>query len=117
MQPTAQISIACGKISSSNDTVFANCTDFGVHLEGQHNFRGAVPACRHILGHQPDLLPRRHARLHTPGQTEVTNFEIAVGIQEKVSRFKVTVNNISAVDRFEGTECLVYEILLSWSIK
>ena len=52
MHPTAQISMAFrgGEIEQYK-VKKESSVDLGVHLEGKHNFGGAVPTCCNIFGH------------------------------------------------------------------
>jgi hypothetical protein len=36
--------------------------------------------------------------LETPGETKVTDFELAVGVDEEVSRFEIAVEDVGRVD-------------------
>ena len=86
-------------------------TDLGVHFERKHNFRCAIPPCRDILGHDANFFPRRDRGLDGPGQAEVGHFEVAIGIEKKVGRLQVAMDDVGAMDRFEGAQDLVDEVL------
>ena len=41
----------------------------------------------------------------------ITYFEIAVGIEQKIGRFEITVQNVGRMEGFEGSEGLIDEVL------
>jgi hypothetical protein len=43
------------------------------------------------------------------GETEITYLELAIGIDEKITRFKIAMQDIRRMDVFETTKCLVKE--------
>ena len=73
-------------------------TNFCVHLEGQHDLGSAVPPSGDVLRHQTDFFPGGDAGLHAASQAKVTNLQVTIGIEKKVSRFEVTVDDVGAVD-------------------
>jgi hypothetical protein len=83
----------------------------GVHLERQHDLGCTVPTGSHIFRHDANLLACGDAGLDASGQSEVANLEIAVGIEKQVGGFQVAMDNVGAVNRFEGAQSLVNEIL------
>ena len=86
-------------------------THLGVHLEGQHDLWGAVPAGSDVFRHNTNFLACGDAGLDASSQPEVADLEVAVGIEEEVSRLQVTMNNIGTVDGLQGPESLINEIL------
>lgn len=76
----------------------------GIHLERKHDFRCTVPPRSHVLRHQPSrLLPiRRNGVLHAPREPEIAYFEIAVGVQEEIGGFEISVDDVCAVYGFES---------------
>ena len=86
-------------------------THLRVHLERQHDFRRAVPPGGDVLSHQPGFLPFCGGSLDTTGQTKVTHFEVAVGIEQKVGRFQIPMDDVRAVDGLERPEDLINEVL------
>ena len=77
-------------------------------LKSEHNFRRPIPPRRHILGHKPGIILRG---ISTPCQSKVTDFEIAVGIEQQVGGFQVTVEDVGRMHCLEGAEGLVNEVL------
>lgn len=75
-----------------------------VGLTRAHDFRGTVPASYDVLGEVLLLL-------ETTSKTEIADLEVAVGVEEKVGRFEVTVDDVSGVDVLQTTENLVNEVL------
>jgi hypothetical protein len=53
----------------------------GVLLEGQHDLGGSVPSSRDIFRHETGVILCTGRR---SGESEITDFEIAVGIQKQV---------------------------------
>jgi len=82
-------------------------TGFGVALEAQHDLRCPIPSCRDILGHVAGVL--LWIDREATGETEVTNLELAVGIDEEVARLQITVQHVGGVDVLETAEDLVNE--------
>ena len=86
-----------------------NVDRLGILVTRQHDLRGAVPPCHHILGQQ-----QRIARLadhllvaqHAPGKAEVANLEVAVGIDEQVRRLEVAVQDVGRMDVLEDNTSL-----------
>jgi hypothetical protein len=79
-------------------------------LEGEHNFRCSVPAGCDIFRHVPGVL---FGIIAVPScETEVADFELAVGVDEEVTGFQVPVEDIGGVDVFHATEDLVDEGLV-----
>lgn len=71
----------------------------------QDDFRSSVPPGHHVLGEGGSGL------LVTSGQTEVTNLEIAVFVEEQVAWLQISVNDVGAVDIEAASEQLVHEVL------
>ncbi len=72
---------------------------FGVFLKREHNFRRAVPSCRDVFGHEAGVVLDVGCGA---SETEVADFEIAVGVEEEVRGFQVAVQDVGAVHGFEG---------------
>lgn len=65
--------------------------------KAQHDFRSAIPARRNILGHET-LVPSRLGG-STPGreatsETKVTDLELAISIDEQISRLEIAVKDV-----------------------
>lgn len=86
-------------------------TYFGIHLEGQHDLRSAIPSGSDILGHDTNFLSGGNASFDATCEAEVANLEIAVGIEQEVGRFKVPMDNVGAMDGLERSEGLVDKVL------
>lgn len=82
-------------------------TCFGIALEAQHDLRRAVPSRCDVLGHVACVLLR--VNRESTSQTEVTNLEFAVGIDQQVAGFQITVQNVRRVNILETTENLIDE--------
>jgi len=69
--------------------------------------------CEHDLG--STIVSGGHVSRHlwvlNSGQTEVTDFEIAIFVDQNVGRLEVSVNDARTVDVFKTSEDLVQEIL------
>jgi len=64
-------------------------TRFGVVLEAQHDLGRAIPSSRDILGHVASILLR--VDREASGEAKVANLELAVGIDEQVTRLEITM--------------------------
>ena len=82
-------------------------TSFGVALEAQHNLWCSVPSSRDVLGHVASILLRVDGE--TSRQTEIANLELAVGINEQVTRLQISVKHVGGVDILETAKNLVDE--------
>lgn len=57
------------------------------------------------------VLAARESSFDTAGETKVTDFKVTIGVQEKIGRLKITVNDISTMDSLQSTKSLVDEVL------
>lgn len=80
----------------------------GIFLEGQHDLRRTIPASRHVFRHEAGVVVSGRGRAR---QTEVTDLEVAVGIEKQVRRLQVTVKHVGRVHRLEGAQGLVDKVL------
>ena len=85
--------------------VRSSLTGFGVTLEGEHNLGGAIPTGRNVLSHVPSILLWIDAE--PSRQAEIGNLELAVGVDQQVSRLQVTVQDVCTVDVFQTAQNLV----------
>lgn len=69
----------------------------GVLLEGQHDFWGAVPSRRHVFRHEPCFSAGWLGGLDGSRETEIADFEIAVGVEEEVGGFEIAVDDIGGM--------------------
>lgn len=110
MQPTDQTSTVdvglAGTAWVANYGVALH-TCFGIALEAQHDLRRTVPSSCDVFGHVACILLRIDRE--TTSQAKVTNLELAVGIDQQVTGFEITVQDIGRVDVLETTEDLVDE--------
>jgi len=83
----------------------------GVLLECQHDFGCTVPTSGDVFGHETGFGSRGFRRLDRASKAEITDLEITVGIEQQVGGFEVSMYNISGVQRLEGTQGLVDEVL------
>ena len=108
MQPTDQTSTeSC--VRGFSFMKYNDCapTGFGVALEGKHDLRSSVPSCCNVFSHVACIFFRVDAE--TSGQTEIANLKLAVGVNEQVTRLKITMQDVGAVNVFQATENLVDE--------
>lgn len=96
-----------GKDATDGPYIYGLC----VHLKREHDLGCAVPSCCYIFSHQTDFFAWRNARFDTTSKPKIANFEIAVGIQEEIGRFQISMDNICGVNGFKSTKSLVDEIL------
>jgi hypothetical protein len=80
----------------------------GVFLEGKHDLGGTVPARGNVFGHEARVILLRGGG---SSEAEVAHFKIAVGIQKKVGRFQVAVEDVGRMHGLESAEGLVDEVL------
>ncbi|SRR5258707_5709233 len=65
----------------------------------QHDFRGAIPARCYVFGHEPTLMRISLGwSLEASCKAKITNFELAVSIDEQISGLKISVDNVSRMD-------------------
>jgi len=64
-----------------------------VLLSVEDDLRGTLPACDHLLGHKIVLL----RRVPTPAQAKVADLEIALFIEQQISRLQVSVDDVATV--------------------
>jgi hypothetical protein len=76
-------------------------------LKAKHDLRRSVPARRNIFCHVSRILFRiiREASR----ETEVTDLELAVGVDQKVTGLQVSMEDVGGVDILETAEDLVDE--------
>lgn len=82
-------------------------TCFGIALEAQHDLRRTVPSGCDVLGHVTCVL--LWVNRETTSQAEVTNLELAVGIDQQVTGFEIAVQDVGRVDVLKTAEDLVDE--------
>lgn len=80
-------------------------TGFGIALEAQHNLRGTVPSRGYVFRHISGVLLR--VDRETTGQTEITNLELAVCVDQQVSGFQITMQDVCGVDVLQSAKDLV----------
>jgi hypothetical protein len=76
-------------------------------LERKHDLRGSVPSRCNIFSHVACIFFRVDAE--TSGQTKIADLKLAVGVNEQVTRLKITMQDVGAVDVLQATENLVDE--------
>lgn len=82
-------------------------TSLGVALEAQHNLGRTVPSGGDIFRHVSGVFLRVDGE--ATGEAKVANLELAVGVDEQVAGFQVSVQNIGRVNVLEAAEDLVDE--------
>ena len=80
----------------------------GVFFERQHDFRGPVPPGGDVFGHESRIIVGAR---RGPRETEIADFQVAIGIQQQVGRFQVAVKNVRRMHGLECAEGLVNEVL------
>jgi hypothetical protein len=88
-----------------SSTVVSSSVVTHVVGKAKHDLGRTVPSGGDVLGHEALLL----LLVETTSKTKVADLELTVGIDEKVSRFEVAVEDIGRVDVFEAAEGLVDE--------
>lgn len=82
-------------------------TSFRIALKAQHDLRGTVPPCGDVFCHVAGILIR--VNREATGKTEITDLEFAVGVDEQVARFQVSVQHIGRVDVLQTAQDLIDE--------
>ena len=83
----------------------------GILLKCQHDFGCAIPASSNVFGHETSFGSRGFCRFDRPSEAEITDLEITIGIEQQIGGFEVSVYNISRMQRLEGAQGLVDEVL------
>lgn len=107
MQPTDQTSTAIVSIGFSHSESGKKRTSFGVALEAQHDLRSAIPSCRNILRHVSRILLGINGE--ATRQAKVTDFQLAIGIDQQVTGLQISVQNIGRMDILQSAKNLVDE--------
>ena len=81
----------------------------GVLVHREHQLRGAVPAGRHVLGHERGVV--LGGGREPAGHPEVADLEFAVAVDQEVARLEVPVEYAGGVDVLQPPEYLVEKIL------
>lgn len=80
----------------------------------QHNFRRSVPPGCHVFRHEtlvPGSPGGSTSRSVPPRESKITNLEIAVSIDEKISWLEVPMKDIGGMYIFQAAKGLVNESL------
>lgn len=80
-------------------------TGFCVALEREHNLWRTVPSCGYVFRHVSSIFLR--VDRETSREAEIANLQLAISIDEQVSRLQVTVKDIGRVNIFQSTQNLV----------
>lgn len=80
-------------------------TRFGITLEAKHDFGGSIPSGSNVFRHVARILLR--IRRKATCKTEITNFELAISIDQQIARLQIAVQNIGRVDVLEAAQDLV----------
>ena len=84
-------------------------TRFGVALEGQHNFRCTIPTRSNVFRHEAGVVIRIVG--DTSSKTKVTNFQFAVGVDQKIAGLQIAMNNTCGMDVQQTAQELVNKVL------
>jgi len=112
MHPTDQTSMA---VDWSSGNEHQKITDLPreTHVVGetQHDLWCSIPPGSDVFGHEAlvgtGLGTGTSPRRVSSRETEVTDLEFAVGINQEVTRLKVAVNNVSGVNVLETAKGLI----------
>lgn len=80
----------------------------GVLLEREHDLRSPIPPGSYVLGHEAEIVL---GQSHRAGEAKVTDLEVAVGVQEKITGLEVAMEHIGRMHGFQSPEGLVDEVL------
>jgi hypothetical protein len=83
-----------------------------VFVTGQHDFGRTVPARDDVFGQQHGSTTALLVLVsHAAGESEIANLEIAVGVDQQVGRFEVTMEDFARVNVFESSHDLIDKVL------
>jgi hypothetical protein len=85
-----------------------NVNSLSVFLECQHDLRCTVPAGSNVFRHETGVVLLGSSRT---SKTEVTYFQVAIGVKEKIGGLQVTMKNIGGVHGLKSAKGLVDEVL------
>ena len=84
-------------------------TGFCVALEAQHDLRSSIPTGSHIFGHVACILFGIYREASS--KAEIADFELTIGIDQKVSGFQISMKHIGRMDILQPAKDLVDERL------
>lgn len=89
---------------------------FGILMTSKHNLWRPVPSRHHIFRQQIRWLAIIVEILivsggYTPGQSKITYLKVAVGIDEEIGWFEITVDDIGRMHVFHSTQDLIEKVL------
>ena len=93
------------------DRIRSGFTDLCVLLEGQHDFGSAVPPRGNVFRHEARFRAGWFGSLDGSGKAKVADFEVAIGIEEEIRGFEITVDDISGMECLESSEGLIDKVL------
>ena len=76
-------------------------------MEAQHDLRSPIPASGDVFSHVTCVL--LGVLRETSGKTEIANLELAISVDEQISGFQVSVQDVRRMDVLETTKDLVDE--------
>lgn len=77
------------------------------HLWIQHDFRGSVPPCCHVLRQEAGVIM---VRICNSGQPEIANLEIARRVEEQIWRLQIAVKHVGGVDVLQTAKNLIQKV-------
>ena len=83
----------------------------GILLERQHDLWCAVPASCDVFSHETSLCARGLGCLDGSCEAEIADLEVAVGVEQEIRWFQITMYNIGGVKSLKRPESLVDEVL------
>jgi hypothetical protein len=94
-------------IDGGQSEISGTRTGFCVTLEAQHDLWRSVPPSGDIFGHVTRILLRVHGKASS--ETKIADLQFAIGVNEKVTRFQVSMQDIGGVNVLQTAENLVDE--------
>lgn len=80
-------------------------------LERQHDLWCSVPPSSNIFGHEAGFRAGGFRGLHRPRESKIADLQVAVGVEEQIRWFEITVDDIGRVQRLKGAKCLIDKVL------
>jgi hypothetical protein len=82
--------------------------------ETEHDFRRSVPSGRHVFRHEALVaggLGGSASRGVPSGEPKITDLELAVRIDQEISRLEIPMEDVGRMDIFQAAESLIKERL------
>ena len=86
-----------------------NIDGFGVLFESEHDFRSSVPTGSDVFCHETRSFC--FGLVCRSCQTKIANLEIAIGVEQEIRGFEITMQHLSRMQRFQTPQSLIDKVL------